>query len=209
MIDRRLDRSVVIDGVYERKILDELIYERSADGKEIYYAGYKDVLLGKRSLEEIMGSGYLQSKIIVVILRFLFSSLDMREYEVLANEVGFYHSRGWRSLDIGIFRRRDLEREGLHSGYVRSVPISVIEVDSKADLSRYYDGDFERYMKEKVKELLREGVSRVVWYITVNKSVVVACDEDERSWGVYDWDKEIEVVDGVRMSLGRLLEDEV
>jgi hypothetical protein len=47
-----------------------------------------------------------------------------------------------------------------------------------------------------------------VWYITVNRSVVVACDEDERSWGVYDWDKEIEVVDGVRMSLDRLLEDE-
>jgi hypothetical protein len=68
-------------------IPDYLIYE-IIDGKLIHYAGYIEVLSGKKTFSEIMGSSYKQSLIVSCILKKLFSTLNENEFTVLTNEIG-------------------------------------------------------------------------------------------------------------------------
>lgn len=61
----------------EKKIPDALIYE-VMDGKPIYYRGYKEVLSGKKSIEDIMASSTLQAFIITYLLKVLLRNLEGR-----------------------------------------------------------------------------------------------------------------------------------
>jgi hypothetical protein len=53
-----------------RKIPDYLIYE-IMDGKPIYYRGYRDVLAGRKTLEEIRGRGSLPALIVSYLAGFI------------------------------------------------------------------------------------------------------------------------------------------
>ena len=155
-----------------RGIPKELIYEMRY-GKPIYYRDYDRVLSGERTLKEIVGSGKLQWWIIGMIVRFLHQTLDYEKYVVASNEAGFqWAPRTWRNLDITIFEREKILREGINERYAKTSPEVVIEVDTKADLRRY--GDCMNYAREKIQDLLDAGVRRVVWYTTFDKKVMVA-----------------------------------
>jgi len=47
----------------KKEIPRELIYEEM-DGQPIYYAGYQEVINNNKTLDDIVGSSYLQSVII-------------------------------------------------------------------------------------------------------------------------------------------------
>lgn len=150
-----------------------------------------------------MGSSKLQAWIISLIASFLNRVLDMRKYAVLFNEVGFYVSpRSWRNLDIAIFDREALLAEGITDEYTRVPPLVVIEVDTKADLGRY-GGEMEWYMREKVDDLLKAGVARVIWYTTKDRRVLVA--QPDQPWRLMPWDEPVELLDDVTLRLGDLL----
>ena len=53
-------------------LLSQLVYEMD-DEKPVYYAGYRDVLSGIKESEEIMGASGLQSYLVEIVQRFLFS----------------------------------------------------------------------------------------------------------------------------------------
>ena len=184
-----------------RGVPRELIYEMRY-GKPIYYRDYDRVLSGEKSLEEVMGSSKLQSFLISLILKVLFSSLNPKKYVILSNEIGFkFAPRSWRNLDISIFEKEEILKEGLDEKYIKTPPKVVIEIDTKADLRKY--GDFMNYAREKIQDLLDAGVEKVIWYTTFDKKVMVA--EKGKRWFITDWEEEIEIIDGITFNLGKEL----
>ena len=185
-----------------RGVPKALIYEMRA-GRPIYYRDYEKVLAGEKALEEVMGTGKLQWWIIETVVAFLLSHLDRHTYKVAFNEVGFWLGpRSWRNLDIAIFEREAVLQEGVTAEYVRTPPLVVIEVDTKADL-RAFEGDMELYMREKTDDLLAAGVKRVIWYTTRDRRVLVA--EPGKRWFLTTWDDPVEVWGGLTLNLAELL----
>ena len=185
-----------------RRIPRALIYEMR-HGRPIYYRDYEKVLAGELPLEAVMGSSAIQWKIIMVILQFLLQALDLRQYEVATNEVGFRIApRSWRSLDIAIFDKEAVRPYWREDKWVDVPPLVAIEVDTKASLQHY--GDFFSYVLEKTQDLLDAGVKRVIWVSTKDRKVLVA--EPEKRWYITSWDDPVEVWNGVEMNLQLLLE---
>jgi Uma2 family endonuclease len=185
----------------KKRVPRELIYEMRY-GKPIYYRDYDKILSGEKSLEEVMGSSKLQSFLISLILKVLFSSLNPKKYVILSNEIGFkFAPRSWRNLDIAIFEKEEILKEGLDEKYIKTPPKVVIEIDTKADLRKY--GDFMNYAREKVQDLLDAGVEKVIWYTTFDKKVMVA--ERGKRWFITNWEEEVEIMNGITFNLGKEL----
>ena len=181
------------------------VYEMVA-GKPIYYRGYQKVLQGELPPEAVMGSSKLQSKIVQILVRFLLQMLDPQRFEVLSHELGFLIKPGhWRALDIAVFSRQALEAEGYTDEYVHTPPLLVIEVDTKADLSRY-EGQMEWYIREKVDDLLAAGVKQVVWFTTRDRRVLDA--RPDQAWVLDRWTRPVPlVVEDLTLHLPTLLEE--
>ena len=175
-------------------------------GKPIYYRDYDKVLSGEKTLEEVIGSSKLQAILLTLILRFLFTHLDVSKYVVLTNETGFkWAPRTWRNLDIAIFDKKQLLEEGIDNRYAKTPPEVVIEIDTKADLRKY--GDFMNYAREKTQDLLDAGVKKVIWYTTFDKKVMIA--EKEKPWIITDWDYDVEIMEGITLNLERMFKEEI
>ncbi len=184
-----------------QELLKVLTYEK-VKGKPIYYRGYREVLKGELNPEAVMGSGELHAILLFLIGKFLMDSLG-ENYIVLGGELGFFTSpNSFRSLDVAVYRKEDMKNPA--DGYTKKPPLVVVEIDTKADLSRY--SSFEEYMYEKTGDLLRAGVQKVIWYITKVRKVLIA--EAEKDWITTDWDRDIEVLEGVRLNLKELLNRE-
>ena len=69
-----------------KDIPKSLIYE-VMDGRPIYRKGYKDVLAGKKTLEEILGRSSLQSLIAFHLAKVLFQFIDEDIYFVLSSHI--------------------------------------------------------------------------------------------------------------------------
>ncbi|WP_457600581.1 Uma2 family endonuclease [Hydrogenivirga sp.] len=185
-----------------KKLLKALVYESTKSGKVIYYRDYEKVLRGELTLEGVIGSSELQAVILALIITFLKIKLG-KDFVVAGGELGFFTgTKRFRSLDIAVFNKSELSQPS--DKYTRIPPKAVIEIDTKADLSKY--GSFEEYMLEKTQELLDAGVEKVVWYITRVKKVMVA--QKGKDWITKDWNSDIEVLEGVRLNLEKLLKEE-
>ncbi len=196
--------SVGIKKKKKKGIPRALIYEMRY-GSPIYYKDYDKVLTGEKTLDEVMVSSKLQALLIWLILKFLTKNIDTTKYYVLTNEVGFqWSSRSWRNLDIAIFEKDKLLKEGINDKYAKTPPEVVIEIDTKADLRKY--GDFMNYAREKTQDLLNAGVKKVIWYTTFDKKVMVA--ENGKRWFITDWNDTIEIVDNLKLNIDNLLKDE-
>ncbi len=188
-----------------KRVPKELIYEMRY-GSPIYYRDYDRVLSGEKTLEEVMGSSKIQWIVIYVIFSYLINKIDKNKYVIATNEAGFqWAPRTWRSLDIAIFDKEKLIKEGLNNKYAKTPPEVVIEIDTKADLRKY--GDMLSYMKEKTQDLLNAGVKKVIWYTTDDKKVMVA--EKGKRWFITDWNDTINVIDDIDINLENLLKEEM
>ena len=189
--------------IKRRGIPKELIYEMRY-GRPIYYRDYDKVLSGELPLEAVMGSSKLQWFIIYLIYSYFLKNLDSSKYIIATNEAGFqFAPKTWRNLDIAIFDKKKILKEGLNERYAKTPPEVVIEIDTKADLRKY--GDFMNYAREKTQDLLDAGVKRVIWYTTFDKKVMFA--EKDKPWIIADWDYEVEVINDLKLNLGELLKE--
>ena len=185
-----------------RRLLKLLTYEK-VNGKPIYYRDYRKVLKGELPPEAVMGSSGIQAFLIKVLVEFLLSILDRERYEILFNELGFLYKKGsWRNLDIAIFEKEKVKPYLLEDKLISVAPRVVIEVDTKADLSRYRS--FEEYVHEKTQDLLDAGVEKVIWIFTRTKRVMKA--ERGKDWIIHGWDKDVEIMEGIRVNISKLLE---
>jgi Uma2 family endonuclease len=159
----------------------------------------RSFLRKEKRAEEIMGSGGIQSVLIALLVGFLYSKLDRKKFILATNEVGFRISnQTFFNLDIAIFDREKLKE--IPSGYITTPPEVVIEVDTKADLSKFSSPT--EYFHLKTEKLLKAGVKKVIWIFTKEKKVWIA--EKEKPWIIGDWDLEIEIMKGITLKLKEL-----
>ncbi len=185
------------------KVPDYLVYEVLGN-KKIYYKDYQKVLSGELPPEAIMGSSDLQAWIVALIVGFLARNIDYKKYMILSNKVGYFYTpqrkNKWLNLDIAVVSREKLKQPS--GTYLKVPPEVVVEVDTKADLSKIGDS----YYIEKTKKLLESGVKKVIWIFTEQKKMQIA--EEGKPWLIVDFDYEFELIDGIKLNLENLIKEE-
>ncbi len=185
-------------------IPESLIYEM-VNGKPVYLNGYKKYLQGKKAVEEIRGSSFLQSLIIGKLLT-LIAIYFGDKYLLLTNELGLlFGKKNWRSADIAIIEKQKVKDKilKLESKYLDVPPKIVIEIDTKADLSEIKDTF--GYYYEKTNELLDFGVEKVIWIYTDLQSVLIA--EKEQPWQIIKWTESFVVLENLKLNIADILKE--
>ncbi len=175
------------------------------DGQPIFYRGYRDVLNGEKTIEEIMGSSIFQAYLVNLIATYLAIHLPKRVFWVLSNEAGLHLRRGTNlNNDIALIRRERLTNL-FSDKYMDVAPDIAIEVDTKADFS---EGMSEsEYYKKKTQHLLDFGVEKVIWVNTKTRQVQIA-ERGKPTWSLTTWDAEIPVAEDCSFVLNQLLEED-
>ena len=170
----------------ERKIPEYLVKE-VLNGIPIYYKGYKSVLNGNKTLEEIIGSSGLQGLIILFIQKLLIKNLDENLYLPLTGEVGLHLSyKNNLSGDIMFYKTGQIPV--FTKKYLEVAPILQIEVDTNIDNSNITDN---QYVTQKTKRLLEFGVEKLIWVFTTTQTIWIA--EPNQDWRIVDWNKTIDL----------------
>jgi len=179
-----------------------LIYEEM-DGVPVYYRGYRDVLSGKKTLAEIMSCNSFQAVLVSLINYFLGSQIDRKKYIIATNESGLHLAKGNNlANDVAIFEKENLK---LDNHFFKIAPKIVVEVDIKAEVEEYPTREAD-YIFEKSQKLIEFGVEKVIWVTTQSHKILIATPSD--TWLVMDWNKDIEVMEGVIMNIKKILDEE-
>lgn len=184
------------------KIPRILIYEEF-DGHPIYRKGFKEVMLGLKTINEIsMGTSALQWFITNTMNRHLQRVLP-QDYLCGPGELGLHLTKNTNfSADIAIFRPGQL-KVGFHSINYSDVPPNVvIEVDIKIDESEYFQTE-EEYFHKKTERLLQWGVERVIWVFSASRRVLVA--DNLKTWAFISWDLPFTVIDNHEITVWDLM----
>lgn len=189
----------------KRKVPEYLVKEE-IDGVKFYYPGYRQVVAGKKTLEDIMGWSGLQGIIVSYFTEFLMKQVDMKKYRVIPGETG--NHLGYRnnlSLDISIFERSMLTANKITKKYVDVPAYCVIEIDVQAEWEEGSMSEVE-FIGLKTKKLFDFGTQKLVWVLSKSKKVIVA--EPGKHWKIIDWDEDIELMEGILFNVGKYLEEE-
>ena len=189
----------------KRKVPDYLVKE-VIDGMKFYYRDYRQVLNGKKTLEDIMGWSGLQGIIVRYFTYFVLNKIDHKKYWVIPGETGNHlgHRNNF-SLDISIFDRKVLTADKVTPKYVDVPAYCVIEIDVQAEWEEGNMSDVE-FIGLKTKKLFEFGTQKLVWVLSKSKKIIVA--EPDKNWQIIDWDKDIELIEGITFNVGKHLADE-
>jgi Uma2 family endonuclease len=187
-----------------KKVPREFIFEE-IDGVPLYYQGYKEAIAQKLSVENIMGSGELQSILISIILDYLYGNLDKSSYRIISNEAGLHLKKNTNlSADIAIYDKNVLKNRKPQNKYFDIPPLVNIEVDTKADLQEFQAGT--DYYHIKTQKLLDFGVQQVIWFFTTSRKVMIA--RPGQPWITTNWDQPVQLLENYTFSLTALLQQE-
>ena len=176
-----------------------LIYEEF-DGHPIYRKGYRDVMLGLKTIEEII----LDTNTLQFSVNFEFQKFLSRQ--LLDNYV---ISSGWLNLnhlnvtnfqtDLSIYKKGRL-KNGIQ--YFETPPNVFIEIDLKIDKSDYFVSEIE-YFHKKTEQLLQWGVEKVIWVFSSSRRVLIA--DNLQRWEFNSWDIPFNVIDDVEINIWELM----
>jgi hypothetical protein len=192
-----------------QQVPESLIYEEF--GGRIYYRrGYRQVLLGLKTKEEIMGSSFLQGLIVQAVVHYLKLILPKKLFWVPTNEVGLHIKlKENYAGDILICEKSKTPNPWLES-YTPIPPKFIIEVDIKIDPKDYEDepptGTEMDYILEKSGQLLDFGVEGIVWILTKGRRIIVI--KSHRIVEVFQWNETVILFDDYSFCLQQILEDE-
>lgn len=187
-----------------RKVPEYLIKE-VLDGVPVYYKGYREVLNGKKTKEEVMADGLLQAFIKMWLAQLLLSHLDKNRYFVLTGEIGSHISPGNNaSHDLVIFEKKTLPPSKITNHYADVPAKVVLEVDTEVEYGKELSIDI--YVQQKTQRTLDFGTERVIWIFTATRKVLIAVQGQD--WIICDWNKPIEILDGVAFNVAEYLEQE-
>ncbi|RRB02918.1 Uma2 family endonuclease [Larkinella rosea] len=181
-----------------------MVYE-VLDGRPLYYRGYEDVLIGRKTPEEIMGSSSLQWVLVTYFMRIMIRSLDEKKYWFASNEAGVHlDHRNNLSHAVAVYEKMVLTPDKISVHYVDVPAKVVIEIDVKADISKIEDFN---YVNKKTRKLLDFGTSKVIWVFTDTQQVMIA-EQSADAWLTMDWNRELELLDGQYFNIARYLDEE-
>jgi len=180
-----------------RSLLHRLVYE-VVDGQPIYYKGYREVLNGHKTLEEIMSDSSLQAWLKLRIGALLLQQLLPLGYEVTSGEQGLQlakkHQRG---ADIAIFRAENFV---LNNHYSKSPPEAIIEIDVTADTE---DSSDMEYIFRKVADYFAFGVKKVIWVFSASQQIMIALPNEPAQ--TVAWNNDIIVLDSASFNIATIL----
>ena len=184
--------------------LESLVYE-VMDGRPLYYRGYEDVLAGKKSPEEIMGSSSLLWVLVSYIMEIMILKLDRKKYWFASNEAGVHiDHRNNLSHDVAIYDKQVLTPDKINTKYTDVPALMAVEIDVKADVSKVADFN---YINRKTKKLLDFGSDKIIWVFTSTQQVMIA-ERNADAWLTMDWHRDLELLDGQTFNIGQYLTDE-
>ncbi len=192
-----------------RSIPPALVYEMW-QGKPIYYKGYREVLSGKKTIEETMRSAAqsysdLQGVLVSLLNGYLYGLIDRKKYILATNEIGIHLALNDNlANDIVIFEKEKLGK--LKGKFFDIAPKVVIEVDIKADITDF-PNKTDEYIMRKSQKLLDFGAEKVLWVITSMQKVYVI-ERDNPTWYIVNWSENIAVIDDCTINIKQLLDDE-
>lgn len=189
-------------------IPQSLIYEEF--GGRIYYRkGYRKVLLGLKTEDEIVGRSFFQSLIIQAFVFYLKSILPKKKFWVPTNDAGLhlYRSKNFAN-DIAIVEKSKLV-DPVSDKYNTVPPKFIIEVDVKIDAKAENEeegGTEADYILQKSQELLTFGVEGIVWILTKSRQILVI--RTHKNVEVYAWSESVPLFEDYTFCLQQILEDE-
>ncbi len=190
--------------ISSRAIHPARIYEMW-EGKPVYYKGYREVLAGKKSIEEIMSCSDLQGILVSLINWRLGNIIDRKKYITATNEVGLHLALNDNlGNDVVIYEKAKMGK--LKEKYFDVPPKIVIEVDIKADTAEFENGA-DGYVMQKMQKMLDFGVEKVFWIITGMQRVYVI-DRNDPTWHIVHWSETITIMDDCAINIKQLLDDE-
>jgi Uma2 family endonuclease len=178
-----------------KEILDEM---------PVFYKGYKAVLRKEKTLEDIMGASGLQIFIVRYLFRLLDRSLDENLFYVFTGEGGLHIDKGNNlSGDVLVFEKEKLTPNLIDTHYLNIPPLIDIEVDVEIDNGTFTDIE---YIQRKTDNLLTFGTQKVIWILTKAQKIIVA--EPNKDWLMIDWQKDIEIMNGITFNIPQFLDKE-
>lgn len=184
-----------------RKVPEALLYE-IMDGEPIYYKGYREVMSGKKTLEEIMGASTLQFYILNYLVRLFSITFDEDVFIIATGEAGVHiDHRNNLANDLALYEDAALTPDKINKHYADIPPLLAIEIDIKADLDNPRD---YAYVQRKTKKLLDFGTEKVIWIFTETQKIMVATVDDD--WRIIDWYKDIALTDLQTFNIGKYLD---
>lgn len=185
-----------------KNIPDVLIHE-IIDGIPLYRKGYRDVLAKTKTVEDIMGSSSLQAFLITYLTIWIGKQIDEHKYHILTSEAGLHLDRKNNLAgDLLIFDSGKLTIDKINKNYASVPPLISIEVDIDIALE---DLTAHSYINLKTRKLLDFGTEKVIWFLTESKKVMVATHDD--GWQSFDWNYDVEILDGITCNVGQYLKD--
>lgn len=195
--------AAVAKPVSKKKIPAYLVKEEY-DGILLYYKGYKEVLEGKKTLEDIMPSSSIHSLIMTYLTLLIGKKLNEDLFWLLIGEVGNLTPTKKRSgLDIAIFDKKVLTASQINRHFTKVPPKIVLEIDVDVESE---DLTQDEIILFRTNKLLESGVEKIIWIFTLSKMVMVA--EKGKDWTLFDWNREVEVMEGISFNLGAYLKNE-
>lgn len=180
-------------------LLKRLVYE-IVDGRPIYYRGYREVLNGNKTIEEIMGDGTLQAWLKLHLAMLIYQQIDTKIFDVTSGEQGLsLGNKHRRDADIAIFRRENLV---LDRHYSKLPPEVIIEIDIEADTQ---DDSDMAYVPGKIADYFRFGVKKIVWIFSDSEKIMVATPNQPPQ--TVAWDQDVEALAGAKFNLADLLKN--
>ncbi|AQG80875.1 Uma2 family endonuclease [Spirosoma montaniterrae] len=181
------------------RVPDRLIYE-IMDGRPIYRKGYRDVLSGKKTIEEIIGASTLQSVIVAYLVIQIGIFIDDDAYFILTGESGVHiDHRNNLANDIAIYDQTVLTPAKISKKYADVPPLLAIEIDIDADVA---DLTETGYLYKKTRKLFAFGVQKIIWVLTDAQVVMIATPERIET---VDWNTDVELMSGHAINIGAYL----
>lgn len=197
-----MTHQAILKKIETHKIPQALIYE-VMDGKPLYFKGYKDVLNGNKTIEEIMATGKLQSLMLNTIQTHLWRTQSDKALTIMTGEIGIHISKKQNySCDLVVFEDATLATLDINKQYFEVPPKIIIEVDLQVDPTSV---NINQYILKKTRNLLRFGVEKMIWIFFDPPLVSVATSQG--SWTINEWDKPIEIFDGYLVNLADLFRE--
>lgn len=184
------------------KNIPTYLIKEEFDGIPLYYKGYKEVMSGNKTLEDIMPSSSIHGIIIAYLTGLFWSKINHELYAIVAGEVGLLTGKNKRAgLDLAIFDKKVLTSDQITRHFAKVPPKVVIEVDVDVE------SDFmvpDEVILFRTNKLLESGVERIIWIFTLSRMITVA--EKGKDWRTFGWNREVEVMDGISFNIATYLD---
>ena len=183
-------------------VVPDYLIREIIDGDRWFYRGYRDVLSGLKTPEEIMACSTYQSLLVGYVYNKLWNALEDQHYWVMSNEVGNNLSKKSKvAYDIAVFDKTTLPPERISANYANVPPKLVIEVDVKIESESKTPDDIVWQIK--TQKLLTSGVEKVIWFFTKTQKVLIARPNED--WILADWQRDIEIWEGLTINVAQYL----